>query len=262
MKNNPIGVFDSGVGGLSVLSELLTLLPQESFIYLADQKYMPYGAKSKDELLTRVSSILAFFQQKNVKAVVMACNTATVFTIEEMREKFAFPILGVVPVIKTVSLASKTGVIAVFATPTTSKSQYLDNLITKYAGNKTVIRIGETHLEDLIEEGEVDSEEVLQILNNELAPLLSKKVDAIALGCTHYPFVKQQIQKIVGDKVLVADSGGAVARRLKQVLENENLMSSQKNRDMYYTTGNALRFEKVANRLLNGTIEAEQLTLS
>lgn len=262
MNNNPIGVFDSGVGGLSILTELHYHLPQENFIYLADQKFMPYGAKSKEELLARVSIILEFFQQKNVKAVVMACNTATVFTIDEMRKKFSFPILGVVPVIKTVSLASKTGVIAVFATPTTSKSEYLNELIEKYAADKIVIRVGETHLEDLIEEGDVDSEEVLQILNNELVPLLSKKVDAIALGCTHYPFVKQQIQEIVGNKVLVADSGGAVARRLKQVLENENLLSSQKNKDTFYTTGNAFRFEKVAKKLLNDTIEAEQLTLS
>ena len=261
MKNNPIGVFDSGVGGLSVLRELHKLLPQENFVYLADQKYMPYGSKSTKELLIRVASILIFFQQKNVKVVVMACNTATIFTIEEMREKFRFPILGVVPVIKTVSLASKTGVIAVFATPTTSKSEYLNELIVKYADNKTVIRVGETHLEDLIENGETDSEEVLGILNKELKPLLKKNVDAIALGCTHYPFVKDQIQHIVGKDVLVADSGGAVARRLKQVLENERLLSESKNNDEYYTTGERQKFENVANKLLGGTIEAEHIEL-
>lgn len=261
MNNNPIGVFDSGVGGLSVLEKLNELLPQESFIYLADQKYMPYGAKSKDELLVRVISIFTFFQQKNVKAVVMACNTATIFTIEEMRGKFQFPILGVVPVIKTVANASKTGVVAVFSTPTTSKSRYLNELIEKYADNKTVIRVGETHLEDLIEEGDVDSEEVLRILNNELSPLLSKNVDAIALGCTHYPFVKSQIQKIVGKDVLVADSGGAVARRLSQVLKNENLLSSKKTNDEFFTTGDSKRFERVAEKLLGGTIEAEQISL-
>ena len=111
-----------------------------------------------------------------VKAVVIACNTATVMTIEEMRREFNLPILGVVPVIKTVSEATKTGVIAVFATPATSKSEYLEDLIKKFASNKTVLTIGETHLEDLIEEGKRDSEEVMGILNDELKPLLGKNL--------------------------------------------------------------------------------------
>ncbi len=261
MNNYPIGVFDSGVGGLSVLTEIHHLLPNETTVYVADQALMPYGSKTKKELLERAEKIIKFFTNKNVKAVVIACNTATVMTIEEMRREFNLPILGVVPVIKTVSEATKTGVIAVFATPATSKSEYLEDLIKKFASNKTVLTIGETHLEDLIEEGKRDSEEVTGILNDELKPLLGKNVDAIALGCTHYPFVKSQIQKIVGKNVLVADSGGAVARRLKKVLENEKLLSERKNNDKYYTTGERQRFENVANRLTGDTIEAEHIEL-
>ncbi len=261
MNNNPIGVFDSGVGGLSVLAEIHHLLPNETTVYVADQAFMPYGSKTKEELTQRAEKIIKFFTNKNIKAVVIACNTATVMTIEEMRREFNLPILGVVPVIKTVSEATATGVIAVFATPATSKSEYLEDLIKKFASDKTVLTIGETHLEDLIEEGRRDSEEVMGILNDELKPLLGKNVDAIALGCTHYPFVKNQIQNIVGKDVLVADSGGAVARRLKQVLENERLLSTQKQNDMFFTTGNKIKFETVAKKLLDGTIEAEHISL-
>lgn len=261
MNNNPIGILDSGVGGLSVLSEINRLLPLETTIYLADQAFMPYGQKSPEELVKRVGKIISFFESKNVKAVVIACNTATVYTIDEMRNRFGFPIIGVVPVIKTIANATKTNVIAVFSTPTTSKSAYLDNLIQEFANDKTVIKVGESHLEDLIENGKTDSEEVISILNQELNPLLKKNVDAIALGCTHYPFVKHQIKEIVGEDVLVADSGGAVARRLKQVLDHENLLSTQKFIDLYYTTGEVNKFEMVASQLMKTEIKARHLEI-
>lgn len=261
MNNNPIGVFDSGVGGLSILSEIHQLLPNETTIYVADQAFMPYGSKTKEELTERAEKIIRFFTNKGAKAVIIACNTATVAAIKQMRKEFDLPILGVVPVIKTVSEATKTGIVAVFATPATSKSEYLEELIKEFAKDKTVLAIGETHLEDLIEEGETDSEEVMGILNKELKPLLKKNVDAIALGCTHYPFIKNQIQTIVGKNVLVADSGGAVARRLKQVLENEGLLSAQKQKDTYFTTGDKVKFETVAKKLLDDTIEAEHIDL-
>lgn len=255
MNNNPIGIFDSGVGGLSVLTEIHKFLPQETTIYVADQAYMPYGSKTKEELIDRVGKIIGFLKSQHVKVVVVACNTATVQTVREMRQKFQLPIIGVVPVIKTVVNATRTGVVAVFSTPATSKSEYLDDLIREFAEGKTVIRVGETHLEDLIEEGEIDSEDVSDILSSELTPLLEKNVDAIALGCTHYPFVKRKIQELVGENVLVADSGGAVARRLKQVLEHENLLSLQRGEDRYYTTGEADNFERVGEKLLEKTIE-------
>ncbi len=261
MNNNPIGILDSGVGGLSVLSEINSLLPQEATIYFADQAYMPYGLKTPEELIYRVERIIGFLKEKNVKAIVIACNTATVFTIKKMRQKFNFPIIGVVPVIKTIANATKTGIVAVLSTPTTAKSEYLDNLINEFASDKKVLIVGESHLEDLIEEGKTDSEEIAEILNKELTPLIGKNVDAIALGCTHYPFVKKKIQEIVGKNVLVADSGGAVARRLKQVLEHENLLALQKGTHTYYTTGRVEKFEKVAGKLLRTEIEAESLNL-
>jgi len=258
---NPIGIFDSGVGGLSVLQELQKLLPLENFIYVADQAFIPYGLKSKDKLIDRVSRILQFFKEKKVKAVVSACNTATVYTIAEMRTKFEFPIIGTVPVVKTIANITKTGKTAVFSTPATAKSPYLEELIQKFAPNILVERIGGSNLEELVEEGDLENSEIDEILRIHLEPLIKEGVDAIALGCTHYPFLRSKIEKIVGKNVSVVDSGGAVARRLKEVLENEGILSLQKGEDWYYTTGSKEKFEKVSGKLMGREIKAEYITL-
>ncbi|MDO8269435.1 MAG: glutamate racemase [Candidatus Levybacteria bacterium] len=261
MNNNPIGVFDSGVGGLSVLLEIKKLLPNESSIFVADQAYVPYGAKTKEELIDRVGRILGFFKEKNVKAVVFACNTATVYTIDEMRKKFEFPIIGTVPVVKTIANLSKSGKTAVFSTPATAKSPYLQELIDKFASNVSVECVGGSNLEELVENGEIDSYETIEILKKHLLPLVKNRVDAIALGCTHYPFLREEIEKIVGPEVMIVDSGGAVARRLKQILTAENLLSNQNGSNLYYTTGNVEKFERVSGKLLGEKIEAEHISL-
>ncbi len=254
MDNRPIGIFDSGVGGLSVLLEIKKLLPEETFIFVADQAYVPYGKKTKAQLIDRVSSILEFFQTKNVKAVVAACNTATVYTIEEMRNRFDVPIIGTVPVIKTLATISKTGTAAVFSTPATAKSPYLDELITKFAPDMEIIKVGGSNLEELVEEGDLESPAIHAILYSELPPLVEKNVDAIALGCTHYPFLRDQIQKIVGPSVAVVDSGGAVARRLKAVLTHNNILANKSSQDEYLTSGNAEKFHRIAEQLMSRTI--------
>lgn len=261
MNKSSTGVFDSGVGGLSVLLEIQKLLPDESTIFVADQAYVPYGGKTKPELLVRVSKILEFFKEKKVKAVVAACNTATVYTIDEMRQKFEFPIIGTVPVIKTIANLTKTGKTAVFSTPATAKSTYLEELIKKFANGVLVEKIGGSNLEELVEDGKIDDSETYKILNEILTPLVKRGVDAIALGCTHYPFLRAKIERIVGPEVMIVDSGGAVARRLKQVLENESLLSAKKEPYLYYTTGDKDKFERVASELMKQTISAEQVVL-
>ena len=254
MNNNPIGIFDSGVGGLSILLEVKKLLPKETFFYLADQEYMPYGGKTTEELIKRTDKIASFLVSRQVKAIVVACNTATIAAIDTLRQRYKVPIIGTVPVIKTIASATKTKNIAVFSTPSTSKSTYLDDLIQKFAPEMTVYRIGETSLEHFIEEGEIEGPQIEAVLKKELVPLVSAGVDAIALGCTHYPFVKEQIIKIVGNAVTVCDSGGAVARRLSQVLEHEGLLALQKGIDRYYTTGDEGKFKRVASKLLQEEI--------
>jgi|SRR3989344_40950 len=254
MDNRPIGIFDSGVGGLSILLEIQKLLPRETIIFVADQSFVPYGGKTKEQLLERVIKIIEFLRKKNVKAVIMACNTATVYTVEEMRQKFQMPIIGTVPVIKTIASISKTKKTAVFSTPATAQSTYLDGLINKFAGGMEVTKVGGTGLEELVEEGELDSPEINAILQKELLPLVASGVDAIALGCTHYPFLRTNIEKIVGKGVTVVDSGGAVSRRVKEVLTNNDGLSEQKGQGEYYTTGEAKKFQRVAEKLMNAKI--------
>jgi glutamate racemase len=251
MDNRPIGIFDAGVGGLSVLLEIKELLPNESIIFIADQAYVPYGDKTKDQLLGRVSKIIEFFQNADVKAVVMACNTATVHTLEEMRKKFSLPIVGTVPVVKTLATISKTRVAAVLSTPATNKSAYLDSLINKFAPDMEIVKVGMPNLAGLVETGEIDTHAVKDVLQKELPPLLEKNVDAIALGCTHYPFLRKQIRAVVGPDIKIVDSGGAVARRLHYILEHENILATDKTEDQYYTTGDEVSFKLVAEKLMN-----------
>lgn len=250
MDNRPIGVFDSGVGGLTILQEVKKLLPKENFIFVADQKNVPYGGKTKKQLQNYVDKIMSFFVQQNVKIVVVACNTATVYAIDFMREKYKIPIIGTVPVVKTLGKISKTKKTAVFSTPATAKSVYLKDLIKKFADGMTVYRVGGTGLEELIETGDLKNKKIDKILHQSLEPLLKNQVDAIALGCTHYPFLTRQIQKIVGKNIQIVDSGGAVARRTKFILENNKILGSKRQEDFYYTTGDKERFTRALKLLL------------
>jgi glutamate racemase len=250
MDNRPIGIFDSGVGGLSILKEVQKLLPLENFIFVADQANVPYGGKTQAQLQCYTDKIMTFLVQENVKAVIVACNTATVYVIDFLREKYKMPIIGTVPVIKTIASITETKQTAVFSTPATAKSQYLSDLINKFAPNVTVYKIGGTGLEELIETGDLGNKQIDNILHESLEPLLEKRVDAIALGCTHYPFLRDKIEKIVGKNVQVVDSGGAVARRAKWILENNKILGNKRMEDFYYTTGDKRKFEKAVQSLL------------
>ncbi len=250
MNNQPIGIYDSGVGGLSVLKELKKLLPRESFAYVADQKYVPYGGKTTKELHKLSSNIVGFLISQKVKVIVVACNTSTVHSISFLRKKFTLPIIGTVPVIKTLANITKTKKTAVFSTPATAKSLYLTKLIDKFAKGIKVYKIGGTGLEGLIEEGDIYSDKIKKILKKHLLPLKDKGVDAVALGCTHYPFLRDQIEKLIGDTMQIVDSGLAVARRTREILKDNKSLANKKGKDCYYTTGDKERFEIALNNLL------------
>ncbi len=250
MNNQPIGIFDSGLGGLSVLKEIEKLLPKENFIYVADQANFSYGLKSKKELEALTTKIVQFLINKKVKLVVVACNTATIQAIECLRKNFTIPIIGIVPVIKTISSISKTKNTAVFATPSTTKSKYLSSLIKKYAHGVKVYKISGIGLEQLIEQGEFNDGRIKNALEKSLAKLKNKNIDVIALGCTHYPFIKPQIQRILGSKITIIDSGGAVARRVKSILIQENLLAGDKRENSFYTSCDAKRFKRMLKSLL------------
>jgi glutamate racemase len=250
MDNRPIGIFDSGVGGLSVLVEVQKLLPKENFIFVADQTNVPYGGKTRKQLQSYTDKIMAFLVFQDVKVVIVACNTATVYAIDFLREKYKMPIIGTVPVIKTIANITKTKQTAVFSTPATAKSPYLAGLIRKFAPDVKVYKIGGTGLEELIETGDLENKKIDKILHESLEPLLKKNVDAIALGCTHYPFLRGKIEAIVGKNVQVVDSGGAVARRTKQILVHNQILGNKRTEDFYFTTGDKNKFAKAVESLL------------
>lgn len=256
MNNSPIGIFDSGVGGLTILSELKKLLPHESFIYVADVAFAPYGKRTITELQTRTEKISQFLLTQHVKLIVVACNTASTSSIKNLRKKIHIPVIGVVPVIKSLALASKTKRVVVFATPLTIKSIYMDLLISKFGEGLTVYKAGDTLLESIIEKGDVNNPVIYKTLRKHFLPLKKAGVDAIAMGSTHFTFLRKQIQEVVGENVTIFDSGGAIARQVKRILESENLSSLKKTgEDIYYTTGEALSLDSVVEKLTEKKIK-------
>ncbi len=247
--NRPIGIFDSGIGGLSIFEEIKKLLPQESVIYFADQKNNPYGGKTSEEIKKITTKIVEFLIAENVKLIVVACNTATVHSLSYLRGKFDIPIVGVVPVVKTLALTTKTGNVAVFSTPSTAKSRYLKQLINKFARSCKVYVIGDSKLEHLVEKGEINGRQVEKDLAKVLLPLVDKQVDCIALGCTHYPFLRPEMEKVLKGKIKIFDSGEAVARQVRHVLLSNNSLSSLFSFYKFYTSGNIKTFKKTLQKL-------------
>lgn len=226
MKNRPIAVFDSGVGGISVLQHIHTLLPHESLLYVADSKYAPYGNKTPAEIHARCFEIAEFLIKKDAKALVVACNTATAAAIDALRAKYTLPIIGMEPAVKPAAQASKNGVIGVLATIGTLKSAQFAALLASYGKNVKVVTQACIGLVECIERGEINAENTKALIQQYCQPLLDDGADTVVLGCTHYPFVKTVIQEIVGNQITLIDTGAAVAKQLKRQLDEKNLSAS------------------------------------
>ncbi|MBP6883828.1 MAG: glutamate racemase [Candidatus Pacebacteria bacterium] len=260
-NSQPIGVFDSGVGGLSILIELRRLLPEENFIFLADQKYVPYGEKTKKELVQRGLRITNYFvKNHNIKMMVIACNTATCGAINEIRNRYAFPIVGTVPAIKPAAETTKTGVIGVMSTPSTSKSEVVRNLIRDNCKGVKVFNVGCKNLEDTVEQGEMGNSEVDKLLKKYLREIKASKADRLVLGCTHYPFLKKVIAKMAGPNLKLIDSGKAIAKRTNALLVRNKFKNNQDKKGSlsFVTTGDPEKFRRVASKLLKIKVEAGQ----
>lgn len=230
LHNQPIGVMDSGVGGISVLKHIHALMPFESLIYFADSKYAPYGSKTPAEITARCMKIADFLIKQNIKALVVACNTATAAAIDKMREKYVAPdfnfiIIGMEPAVKPAAEASKNGIIGVLATVGTLKSAQFAALLESHGRNVKVVTQACVGLVECIERGELNTPETKTLIRQYTAPLLAEGADTIVLGCTHYPFLKQVIQDIVGDKISIIDTGLAVAKQLKLQLQQKNKLA-------------------------------------
>jgi len=224
----PIGIFDSGVGGTSIWREIINLLPLENTIYLSDSLNAPYGEKSKQEIIDLSVKNTELLLQKGCKLIVVACNTATTNAIKVLRNRYKIPFIGIEPAIKPAAFHTKRNTIGILATKGTLNSELFEK--TSGTINEKIIRkeIVGKGLVELIETGKLHSNEMTNLLTSYILPL-KDNIDCLVLGCTHYPYLIPQIQEIVGENVKIIDSGEAVARQTRTVLEKFKLLNNNSN---------------------------------
>ena len=247
-----IGVFDSGVGGLSILKEIRRILPGEDLLYLADSAHCPYGTKPVPEIRARSLEVAAFLVESGVKTVVVACNSASVAGLDQVREAYPkIPIVGVEPALKPAHNQTRNGRIGVLATSLTLKGDRFSLLVEKYGADVQVFTQPAPGLVELVENGELDTPEAEKLLRQYLTPLLKEQVDTLVLGCTHYPFLREMIEKICGPSVTVIDTGLAVAKQTLRVLEQNRILNPKISggKEAFYTSGDPAAVQKVIIKL-------------
>ncbi len=251
MKQQPIGIIDSGVGGLTIWQEIARQLSHESLIYVADSKNCPYGEKTPEQIHSLAKKMVEFLAAKDVKLIVIACNTITVTCLDKLRKDFPrIPMVGTVPVVKTAVERSSSHKIGILSTTATAKSRYQKDLIQKFASGFTVVNIGTDKLVPLVEAGRIRGPEAHRVLVEVLLPFQDGAVDVLALGCTHFPFLKAEIQEILGKHVQILDSRGAIARQVEHILErNESLIIQGDGTHTIYTTGEKLVLEELLQKM-------------
>lgn len=252
MNNQPIGIIDSGVGGLSIWKEVITLLPSESTIYIADSKYCPYGKKTPEQIYTYAKRLVKYLMEKKVKLIIVACNTMSVHILHLLRRDFPnISIIGTVPAIKTAALLTKKGKIGILATSVTAESRYLSKLIISYANHHRIITVGTDKLVPFVEIGELDGERLRKILSQELAVFKQERIDTLVLACSHFPFLKAVIQELYNFDTII-DSGIPVARQARRVLTDNKLHTTKTNpTHSVYTTGNSEVLQQTITVLLD-----------
>jgi glutamate racemase len=260
MDDRPIGFFDSGMGGLSLWQVAREFLPHENMIVVADGGCFPYGALAAADVRDRAQRAAAFLAALDVKAIVVACNTATVHALSSLRVGYPdLPFVGVVPMVKTLAEQTRSGTIAVLSTPSTAESEYLATLVQEFAPDKRMLNIAAAGLADLVEEGDVRSTRAIALLGQHLAAVQASDADVLGLGCTHYLFLREAIEQILGDTVRVYDPAMPVLRRLRQVLSERQVLARHRTAThQFFTTGDAQRFTAVARTLLGETVPTGQ----
>lgn len=264
-REMPIGVFDSGIGGLSVLQEIRRVLPAENLIYVADSGHAPYGDKSQGYIETRAMEICRFLLQQQVKAIVVACNTATSAAITSLRSQFVMPIVGMEPAVKPAVAISKTKVIGVLATSRTLASPNFVHLFARYQSEARIFGQPCPGLVEQVESGNWYSEQTVYLLSKFLRPLLAQGADTIVLGCTHYPFLRVLIERIAGPSVTVIDSAAAVARQLMRRLAAHDLLVNSVNTspgsDKFWTSGDCGKVQQLISQLWHERVEINRLRM-
>ena len=237
-NNNPIGVFDSGIGGTSIWSAIHDLLPNEQTIYLADSKNAPYGQRTKEEIVALSKKNVDFLLDMNCKLIVVACNTATTNAILELRADYDIPFIGIEPAIKPAANNSKTQVIGILATKGTLNSELFNKTAEMFQNTKIIEQVG-YGLVQLIEDGNLNSPEMTQLLESYLQPMIDANIDYLVLGCSHYPYLIPQIKKILPEHIQIIDSGEAVARQTQNILRDKvGFTDNQKSDPVFYVNSN------------------------
>lgn len=253
-NDQPIGIFDSGIGGTSIWSAIHDLLPNEKTIYLADSKNAPYGQKSKEQIIALSMKNTDFLLEMNCKLIVVACNTATTNAIKELRAKYDIPFIGIEPAIKPAVTHSKTQVIGILATQGTLNSELFNKTTEKYQDTKIIEQVGHG-LVQLIENGKINSPEMTKLLHSYLTPMIAANIDYLVLGCSHYPYLIPQIKKILPEHIHIIDSGQAVAKQTQKILrEKVGFSSAENSKPVFYTNTNP----KVLTEILGNKYTMEQ----
>ena len=254
-NNQPIGIFDSGIGGTSIWKAIHQLLPNEKTIYLADSKNAPYGQKSKEEIVALSMKNTDFLLEMNCKLIVVACNTATTNAIQELRAKYDIPFIGIEPAIKPAVTHSKTQIIGILATLGTLNSELFNKTTEKYQDTKIIEQVGHG-LVQLIENGDINSPEMTKLLHSYLTPMIEANIDYLVLGCSHYPYLIPQIKKIIPEHIKIIDSGEAVAKQTQNILRDKVGFSSAENSEpVFYTNTNP----KVLSEILENKYRVDEI---
>ncbi|MBN2393675.1 MAG: glutamate racemase [Anaerolineae bacterium] len=258
---SPIGVFDSGVGGLSVWREIVRQLPAEDTLYFADQAHIPYGQRPLDEVRHLTENITRFLLAQGAKIIVVACNTASGAALYALRETFPeVPFVGMEPAVKPAVEHTRTGIVGVIATPATFQGDLFAGLIQRFGNGFDIHTQACPGLVEVVEAGALDTPETEALLRRYLVPLLDAGIDQLVLGCTHYPFLSPVIQCIVGPEVTLIDPAPAVARQVKRVLARRNLLAydGRQGQHRFYTSGDPAQFSAMTHTLTGAENPATQ----
>lgn len=250
--SEPVGIFDSGVGGLSVLRAIQKRLPAENLLYLADQAHVPYGAKPRNKVREYAVKIVRSLLDQDAKLIVVACNTASAAALHHLRMLFPhIPFVGMEPAVKPAAEHTRTGVVGVLATPTTFQGELYAATVDRFAKGVTVLQDTCPGLVEQIENGELDTPRTRRILESALLPMMDRDVDRVVMGCTHYPFVIPLIKSIVGEDVEVIDPAPAVARQTERLLRTDSMRASGGGgRTVYVTSGDITSFRNMISVLI------------
>ena len=257
MVERPVGIFDSGVGGLSVALGIRKTLPSEDLLYVADQGFSPYGTKSKDQVEERAGRITEFLSQQGCKAIVVACNTATVSSVDKLRTEFSIPIVGVEPGIKPAALQSNTRVIGVLATEKTLSSENFQHLKSKFSDKVDIETQACPDFVELVETSNLNSAETINAVENYVLPLIAKGADHIVLGCTHYSFLRPAIEQVIDGNATIIDTAIPVALELKRRLTKLNLLHPQNEQGnaRFWSTNASNQASEQISQLWGETVE-------